>query len=67
MGTKTKGKLSRRVQALQGLEWCLKTSLVRRLMSDGTVPPFEWVSHIVRYSPECLEEAFSELHIQGPA
>jgi hypothetical protein len=37
MGTKTRGTLSRRVQALQGLEWCLKTSLRSRLMSEDTV------------------------------
>jgi hypothetical protein len=30
MGKKTRGTLSRRVQALQGLEWCLKTSLRSR-------------------------------------
>src|SRR5215208_5371094 len=34
MGTKTRGTLSRRVQALQGLEWCLKTFLRSGLMSD---------------------------------
>src|ERR671911_2422937 len=50
MGTKTRGTLIRRVQALQGLEWCLKTSLRSGLMSDDTaVPPFEWGLHIVRY------------------
>jgi hypothetical protein len=54
MGKKTRGRLSRRVQALQGLEWCLKSSLRSRLMSEDTVPPFDWVSHIVRYSPECV-------------
>jgi hypothetical protein len=38
MGKKTRGTLSsRRVQVLQGLEWCLKTSLRSRLMSEDTV------------------------------
>ena len=55
IGTKIKGTLSKRVQALHGLEWCLKTSLVSRVMSDDTaVPPFDWVSHIVRYSPNVV-------------
>src|SRR5215211_8012286 len=65
MGTKTSGTLSRRVQALQGLEWCLKTSLRSRLMSDDTVPPFEWVSHIVRYWLECLQCELCELPLYG--
>jgi hypothetical protein len=62
MGTNTRGALKRRVQALQGLEWCLKIPLRSRLMCDDTVPPFDWVSHIVRYSPECVEVEFSEVN-----
>src|SRR5687767_3813745 len=62
MGTKTRGTLIRRVQALQGLEWCLKTSMRSRLMSEDTdVPPFEWVSHIVRDWLECVECELCEL------
>jgi hypothetical protein len=34
-------------------------------MSDDTVPPFEWVSHIVRYSLECLECELCELPLYG--
>jgi hypothetical protein len=30
-------------------------------MNDDTVPPFEWVSHIVRYWLECLEDELCEL------
>jgi hypothetical protein len=67
MGKKTRGTLSRRVQALQGLEWYLKTSLRSRLLNDHTVPPFNRVSHIVRYSSECVEGEFSELCIQHRA
>jgi hypothetical protein len=65
IGTNTRGALSRQVQALQGLEWYLKTSLRSGLMSDDTVPPFEWVSHIVRYSSECVEYGFCELRLLG--
>jgi hypothetical protein len=43
----------------------LKTSLRSRLMSDDTVPPFEWVSHIVRYWLECLECEFCERPLYG--
>src|SRR5687767_8181250 len=65
MGTKTSGTLSRRVQALQGLEWCLKTSLRSRLMREDTVPPFAWVSHIVGYWLECPECELCELRVDG--
>ena len=34
-------------------------------MSDDTVPPFEWVSHIVRYWLECLECEFCERPLYG--
>jgi hypothetical protein len=34
-------------------------------MSDDTVPPFEWVSHIVRYWLECLQCELCELPLYG--
>jgi hypothetical protein len=34
-------------------------------MSEDTVPPFEWVSHIVGYWLECLECELCELRVDG--
>jgi hypothetical protein len=34
-------------------------------MSDDTVPPFEWVSHIVRHWLECLHCELCELRVDG--
>ena len=47
IATKIRGALSRRVQALQGLEWRLKTFLVSRSMNDDIVPSFDRVSPIL--------------------
>ena len=34
-------------------------------MSEDTVPPFAWVSHIVRYRLECLECELGELRVDA--
>src|SRR5215217_6303180 len=71
MGTKTRGTLSRRVQALQGLEWYLKTSLRSRLLNDPPFPPSTRVSIFVRNQSDCLKgnsrnSAYSIVHRTPP-
>jgi hypothetical protein len=35
------------------------------LMCDDTFPPFDRVSHIVRYSPECVERLYEKWFSEG--